>query len=95
MTFSVYMGRVVKVFNLDFSRIFDHVSNSLLLDELTRYTGGESVRLVGNWLLGHSRRKQSMGFMQAGSRSQVLSLREQHWVLCCSRNYTGRGFILR
>lgn len=30
----------MKVVNLDFSRIFDHVSHDLLLDELTRYSGG-------------------------------------------------------
>lgn len=36
MTFSVYMGTVVEVVNLDFSKIFDHVSHGLLLEELTR-----------------------------------------------------------
>jgi len=51
ITCSVDVGRVVDTVYLDFSKAFNTVSHSLLLEKLMRYSLDKwSVRWVGNWL---------------------------------------------
>ena len=60
---SVDMGIAVDVVYLDFSKAFDAVSHSLLLDKLARYRlDGWSARWVGNWLTGRPQRVVINGF---------------------------------
>jgi len=57
ITFSVEMERAVDVVHVDFSKAFDTVFHSLLLDKLSGYRlDGWSVRWVGNWLTGCTQR---------------------------------------
>lgn len=65
MTFSVYMGTVVEVVNLDFSKIFDHVSHGLLLEELTRWTGG-GICEMGRKLAPRPQQKAAINGFYAG-----------------------------
>ncbi|KAK4807417.1 hypothetical protein QYF61_001180 [Mycteria americana] len=54
---SIDVGRVVDIVYLDFSKAFDMVSHSLLLEKLRRYGLDKwSVRWVGNWLRGRTER---------------------------------------
>ncbi|KAK4806134.1 hypothetical protein QYF61_001057, partial [Mycteria americana] len=63
ITFSVDMGRAVDTVYLDFSKAFDTVSHSFLLDKLARCRlDGWYVRWVGNWLTGHLQRVVINGF---------------------------------
>ncbi|KAK4811368.1 hypothetical protein QYF61_027597 [Mycteria americana] len=57
ITSSVEVRRVVDVVYLDFSKAFNALSHSLLLDKLARYRlDGWSARWVGNWLTGGTQR---------------------------------------
>ncbi|KAK4826412.1 hypothetical protein QYF61_008945 [Mycteria americana] len=53
VTYSVDVGQTVEIVYLDFSKAFDTVSHSFLLEKLMRYGLDKwSVRWVGNWLTG-------------------------------------------
>ena len=57
MTCLVDMGRAVDIVYLDFSRAFDTVPHSLLLEKLRCYGLDKwSVQWVGNWLTGRTQR---------------------------------------
>ncbi|KAK4831719.1 hypothetical protein QYF61_018771 [Mycteria americana] len=57
VTCSIDMGQAVDIVYLDFSKAFDRVSHSLLLEKLMRYGPDKrSVRWVGNWLTGCTQR---------------------------------------
>ena len=57
ITSSVDMGSAVNVVYLVFSKVFDTVSHSLLLDKLAGYRfDGWSVKRVEDWLTGSTQR---------------------------------------
>ncbi|GAB0176166.1 mitochondrial enolase superfamily member 1 [Grus japonensis] len=63
ITSSVNIRRVVDIVYLDFSKAFDTVSQSVLLDKLARYRLDKwSAKWVGNWLTGHIQRVMINGF---------------------------------
>lgn len=45
---------VVDIFNLHFAKALNMVSHSFLLEKQMCYSLDESVRLLGNWLAGHT-----------------------------------------
>ena len=57
VTCSVDVGRAVDIAHLDFSKAFDTVSRSLLLEKLMGYGLDKwAVQWVGNWLTGRTQR---------------------------------------
>ncbi|GAB0206599.1 mitochondrial enolase superfamily member 1 [Grus japonensis] len=57
VTCSVYVGRAMDTVYLDFSKAFDMVPHSLLLEKLMRYGLDKwSMWWVGNWLTGRTQR---------------------------------------
>lgn len=70
ITPSVNMGRAVEVAYLDFNKVLNSVSQSLLLNKLTRYRlDGWSARCVGNLLAG---------WIQGGDQWLLLRLAACH-----------------
>jgi len=63
ITSSVHIARAVDVSYLDFSKVFNIVSRSLLLDKLARYRhDGRSARRIRNRLTGRTQRVVINGF---------------------------------
>jgi len=63
VTSSIDMGRAVDVVYLDFNKVFDTVSHSILLDKLARHRLDEQpARWVENWLTGCTQRVVINGF---------------------------------
>ena len=72
------------LFNLDFSKAFDIISHSILLDKLAvhdldRFT----VDCVKNWLDGQAQRVPVNGVQSSWQLSSVVFLRAQCWGQFC------------
>ena len=77
VTCSVDVGQAVDIDYLDFSKAFDMVPHSLLLEKPMCYSLEKwSVQWVGNWLTGHTQRVVVNGSFQTGNLSQVGSPRD-------------------
>lgn len=51
---SAEVGRVVDIINFHFTKALNMDSYSFLLEKLMCYSLDESMRLMGNWLAGHT-----------------------------------------
>ena len=71
------MGRAVDIVYLDFSKAFDRVPHSLLLEKLMCYGPDKwSVQWVGNWLTGHTQMVVINSSFPSGNLSRVESPRD-------------------
>ncbi|RMC13426.1 hypothetical protein DUI87_10964 [Hirundo rustica rustica] len=85
VTCLVDAGKAVDVVYLDFSRAFDTVSHSTLLDKLTaRALDRSSLCWVRNWLDGRAQRVVVNGAASSWGQSPVVSLRSLCWGQLCS-----------
>ncbi|KAK4825470.1 LOW QUALITY PROTEIN: hypothetical protein QYF61_027625, partial [Mycteria americana] len=68
-------GKAVDVVYLDFSKAFDMVSHSILLEKLAAHgLDGSTLRWVNNWLGGRAQRVVVNGVYSVGGRSQAGSV---------------------
>ncbi|PKU42894.1 rna-directed dna polymerase from mobile element jockey-like [Limosa lapponica baueri] len=75
-------GKTIDILYLDFSKSFDTVTHSVLLEKLAAYDLDEStLRWVKNWLDGQSQRVVVNG--AKSSWSQVVFPRAQYWGQFC------------
>ncbi|RMC01170.1 hypothetical protein DUI87_22261 [Hirundo rustica rustica] len=85
VTHLVDAGKAVDVVYLDFSKAFDTVSQSILLDKLAaRGSDRSSLCWVRNWLDGRAQRVVVNGAASSWGQSPVVSLRGLCWGQFCS-----------
>ncbi|RMC15662.1 hypothetical protein DUI87_07864 [Hirundo rustica rustica] len=85
VTHLVDAGRAVDVVYLDFSKAFDTVSHSTLLDKLAaRGLDRSTLCWVRNWLGGQAQRVVVSGDASSWGQSPVVSLRGLCWGQLCS-----------
>ncbi|RMC14886.1 hypothetical protein DUI87_07063 [Hirundo rustica rustica] len=85
MTCLVDAGKAVDVVYLDFSKAFDTVSHSILLDKLAaRGLDRSALRWVRNWLDGQAQRVVVNSAASSWGQSPVVSLRGLCWGQFCS-----------
>ncbi|PKU28520.1 rna-directed dna polymerase from mobile element jockey-like [Limosa lapponica baueri] len=73
-------GKAVDVVYLDFSKAFDTVSHSILLEKLAAYgLDRSSLCWVKNWLKAGPRECWGMELNPVGGRSRVVSPRARYW----------------
>ena len=78
------MAKAVDVVYLDFSKAFDTISHSILLEKLAAHgLDGRTLRWVKNWLDGRAQRVVVNGVKSSGGRSQVVFPRAQYWGQLC------------
>ncbi|PKU35642.1 rna-directed dna polymerase from mobile element jockey-like [Limosa lapponica baueri] len=72
-------GKAVDVVYLDFSKAFDTVSHSILLEKLAAHgLDGNTLHWAKNWLEARPREWWGMEFNPVGSRSRVVSPRARY-----------------
>ncbi|RMC06934.1 hypothetical protein DUI87_16385 [Hirundo rustica rustica] len=85
VTHMVDAGRAVDVVYLDFSKAFDTVSHSILLDKLAaRGLDRSTLRWVRNWLHGRAQTVLVNGAASSWGQAPVVSLRGLCWGQFCS-----------
>jgi len=94
VTCLVDKGKAVGVVYLDFSRAFDTVPHSILLEILAAHgLDGCTLHWIKNWLNGRAQRVVVNGVKSSCLWSRVVSPRAQFWVRSCltSRHQVGRN----
>ncbi|TRZ18418.1 hypothetical protein HGM15179_008659 [Zosterops borbonicus] len=85
VTCLVDAGRAVDIVYLDFSKAFDTVSHSTLLEKLAAWGLDRSTLCwVRNWLDGRAQRLMVNGAVSSWGQSPVVSLRDLCWGQLCS-----------
>ena len=73
-------GKAVDVVYLDFSKAFDTVPHSIIVEKLAAHgLDGHMLCWVKRWLDGWAKKLRSMELNPVGSQSHVVTPRAQYW----------------